>query len=74
MLVCDVPLLRSSPSAGTSTPKELEALTPNEYWLLEVMHIINGIARESSLCALALLGGTNTVGEEHLQRWHVLNA
>jgi len=54
VLVCDAPLLRFSSSTENSTLKELEALMPSEYWLLEVMHIVNGIARESSPCALAL--------------------
>jgi len=63
MLVCGAPLLRSSPSAGSSTLKEFEALMPNEYWHIMVCAL--------ALPSLASDGQTqweksSTVGEEQL--------
>jgi len=77
-MVCDLPLLRSSPSLG----EVLHVNWCNLHFDLQllgswvVMNIINGIARMGSPCVLvplSLAPEENAMGEQHLQRWHVLN-
>ena len=79
-MVCNVPLLRSSPYLGEVLHENQSNLhfEPQLLGSWAVMNSINGIARQLSIILCSCLTnsgprGANAVGEEHLQTWHVLN-
>jgi len=80
LMVCNVPLLRSSPSLGEVLHEKQSNLYFHPKLLCSwvVMNIITGIAMAEglSMCTCPTKSGprgVNAVGEEHVRMWHVLN-
>ena len=75
-IVCDVPLLRSSPSGGEVLHENQSNVhfDPRLLCSWVVMNIINGVARGSSPCALALpsLASEEQTLERNTCKCHVL--